>query len=428
MRPQARTRGEPSCPRRRLLFRSGIKIAVIGGGPAGLRAAEVAVAGGADVTLFDAKRSVGRKFLVAGRGGLNLTHSEPRDAFATRYGGPGTPDGFWPALLAGFDADALRAWAAGLGIETFVGTSGRVFPREFKAAPLLRRWVERLRGQGVRFAVRHRWIGLRPGAQWILEFEYEGGKSSFECDAVVLALGGGSWPETGSDGGWVALFRTLGVGVAPLVAANCGWEVDWPAGFVAAAEGHALKNVVVSAGGKTMAGELMVTRHGLEGGAIYQLGPELRAMTAPAISIDLKPTFTAAQLVARLGPLRGNFLAESRGRWRLGVAAHALLSHVAPSEAHASAAALAAAAKDFRVRLVRPRPIAEAISSAGGVRWDEIDAALMLRRLPGVFVAGEMIAWEAPTGGYLMQGCFATGTRAAESALRGAPPRNGGMP
>ena len=399
------------------LFGFVINIAIIGGGPAGLRAAEVAALRGAVVTLFDAKPSVGRKFLVAGRGGLNLTHSEPRESFATRYGGGETSADFWPSVLAEFDADALRAWASGLGVETFVGTSGRVFPREFKAAPLLRRWVERLRKLGVHFALRHRWTGLRPGARWQIDFQVEGELRTFEADAVILALGGGSWPETGSDGGWVEILQRLGVAVTPLVPANCGWELPWPAALLADAEGKQLKNITARAGATTAVGELIITRYGLEGGAIYQLGPALRAMATPEIVIDLKPSFTAAQLVAKLGPARRNFLAEARSRWRLGDAAFALLKHLAAPDAFNSAAALAAATKSCRLRLTGPRPLAEAISSAGGVCLRELDATLMLRRLPGMFVAGEMIDWEAPTGGYLMQGCFATGTRAAHGAV-----------
>ena len=440
------------CPPAPYLFRFGIKIAIIGGGPAGLRAAEVAASRGATVTLFDAKPSVGRKFLVAGRGGLNLTHSEPRESFGTRYSGPGTPADFWPSVLADFDSDALRAWASGLGVETFVGTSGRVFPREFKAAPLLRRWVERLRKLGVHFALRHRWTGLRPGARvcdpqqleqhgggraiqaavanesaaghgpavrecWQLDFHVEGELRTFEADAVILALGGGSWPETGSDGGWVEILQRLGVAVAPLVSANCGWELPWCPALLVEAEGKQLKNITASAAATTAVGELVVTRYGLEGGAIYQLGPVLRAMVKPEIVIDLKPSFTVEQLVAKLGTCHRNFLAEARSRWRLSDAAFALLKHLSPPDAFTSAAALAAATKTCRLRLTSPRPLAEAISSAGGVCWNELNEALMLRRLPGVFVAGEMIDWEAPTGGYLMQGCFATGTRAASGAV-----------
>ena len=386
-----------------------MKIAVIGGGPAGLRAAEVAADGGAGVTLFEAKPSVGRKFLVAGRGGLNLTKAEPRDLFATRYSDPAR----WPALLAECDADALRAWAAGLGVETFAASTGRVYPRELKAAPLLRRWVQRLRAGGVHFAMRHRWTGLRAGARWQLDFAGEGDRAiTAEADAVILALGGGSWPETGSDGAWVALLEKLGIPVAPLAPANCGWECAWPPSVLAHA-GRPVKNIAVRAGASEAAGELLITDYGLEGGALYQLAPALRAMPEPQILIDLKPSQTAEQLVRKLSG------GSARERWRLGDAAHALLAHRA--EGITSPEALAALAKALPLSLLRPRPLAEAISTAGGVRWAALDDTLMLRALPGIFVAGEMIDWEAPTGGYLITGCFATGTRAARSALGWAP-------
>ncbi len=398
----------------------GIKstIAIIGGGPAGLRAAEVAAAGGGDVTLFDAKPSVGRKFLVAGRGGLNLTHNEPRDCFVTRFSGPEQPAGIWTSLLDEFDPAALRSWAAELGIETFAATTGRVYPREMKAAPLLRRWVERLRASGVRFALRHRWTGLeRSGEGWRVDFDVDGEARSIEADAVILALGGGSWRDTGSDGAWIPTLERAGVKVAPLRSANCGWEYPWPAGVLAEAEGLPLKNVAVWAGETLVQGELQVTRYGLEGGAIYALGAVLRAMPQPEIVIDFKPAHTVEQLVRKLGLCRKNFLAEARSRWKLGDAAFAILAHLPGMEPFASAEALASAVKGCRLPLTRPRPIGEAISSAGGVCWSELDDLLMVRRLPGVFVAGEMIDWEAPTGGYLIQGCFATGTRAARGAL-----------
>jgi uncharacterized flavoprotein (TIGR03862 family) len=389
-------------------------IAIIGGGPAGLRAAEVAAAGGAAVTLFDAEPSVGRKFLVAGRGGLNLTHAEPREDFATRYTGPDQPADFWSSHLAEFDADALRQWAAALGIETFAATSGRVYPRELKAAPLLRRWVQRLRATGVKFELRHRLIALRAGARWQMDFQVEGETRSAETDAVILALGGGSWPETGSDGGWVSVLQKLGLAVAPLRASNCGWERPWPSALLAQVEGQPVKNITARAGDTIAKGELLITQYGLEGGVIYQLGSVLRAMAEPAIVIDLKPAHTVEQLIQKLGNCPRNFLGEARSRWRLSDAAFALLQLHEP---FASASALATATKNCRLTLTQPRPLAEAISSAGGVSWREVDSTLMLRRLPGIFVAGEMIDWDAPTGGYLMQGCFATGTRAAQSAL-----------
>ncbi len=402
---------------RAALFRCGINIAIIGGGPAGLRAAEVAAAGGAAVTLFDAKPSVGRKFLVAGRSGLNLTHAEPREHFAKRYTGTEQPPDFWPTLLTEFDADALRQWAAELGVETFAATSGRVYPREMKAAPLLRRWVQRLREGGVKFALRHRWTGLCPGAQWQLDFQVEGEPRSVEADALILALGGGSWPETGSDGGWVSTLEKLGVAVAPLRSSNCGWEISWPANVLTPAEGQPLKNITARAGETTAVGELLVTKYGLEGGVIYQLGPALRAMAEPKITIDFKPAHTVAQLVRKLGNCPRDFLAEARSRWKLSNAAFAILENLPGLAPFTSAESLAWTVKNCPLRLSGPRPIAEAISSAGGVRWSELNAALMLRRCPGIFVAGEMIDWDAPTGGYLMQGCFATGTHAARGAL-----------
>ena len=410
--------GKHRCAARGILFQFSInKIAIIGGGPAGLRAAEVAAAGGASVTLFDAKPSVGRKFLVAGRGGLNLSHAEPREVFATRYTGPEQPPDLWPALLAEFDAAALRQWAADLGVETFAATSGRVYPRELKAAPLLRRWVQRLRAAGVKFALRHRWTGLRPGARWQVDFQVEDEARTVGADAVILALGGGSWPETGSDGAWVSVLEQTGVPVAPLTASNCGWEISWPPALLAQAEGRPLKNITARAGETTAVGELLVTKYGLEGGAIYQLGPALRAMPEPEIVIDFKPAHTVAQLVKKLGNCPRNFLAEARSRWKLGDAAFAILENLPGHGPFTSAESLAATVKNCALKLTGPRPLAEAISSSGGVRWRELDAALMVRRLPGVFVAGEMIDWDAPTGGYLMQGCFATGTRAARGAL-----------
>ncbi len=377
----------------------------------------MAAAGGASVTLFDAKPSVGRKLLVAGRGGLNLTHAEPRERFATRYTGAEQPPDFWPSLLAEFDADALRQWAAELGVETFAATSGRVYPREMKAAPLLRRWVHRLREVGVKFALRHRWTGLRAGAQWQLDFQVEGEPRTAEAEAVILALGGGSWPETGSDGSWVSALEKSGVAVALLTAANCGWELAWSPAVLAAAEGQPLKNITARVGETTATGELLVTKYGLEGGAIYQLGPALRAMPEPEIVIDFKPAHTVAQLVKKLGNCPRNFLAEARSRWKLSDAAFAILENLPGHAPFQSAEQLAATTKSCALRLTKPRPIDEAISSAGGVRWSELNSSLMIQRLPGVFVAGEMIDWDAPTGGYLMQGCFATGLRAAGGAL-----------
>ena len=405
-------------------------VAVIGGGPAGLRAAEVAASAGLQVTLYEAKASVGRKFLVAGKGGLNMTHGEALDRFLTRYSGPGQPTEFWPKLLSEFDPGALRNWAAGLGVETFQATTGRVYPVEMKAAPLLRRWVARLRGLGVTFEVNHRLVSLKSLAGTSVQRgepeTVEGsdsGASGFQlgfangatakADALILALGGGSWPETGSDGAWAGLLASLGLTVHPLAPANCGWECDWPAKVLARVEGKPLKNIHVRAGDALAIGELLVTRYGLEGGAIYQLGAALRAMSEPAIAIDFKPTFSVEQLVSKMESARRNFLNEALPRWRIGDAAHALLSDRPWNDA----VSLARAVKQCVIPLKRPRPLAEAISSAGGVSWSEIDERLMVRRFPGLFVAGEMVDWEAPTGGYLMQGCFAMGSHAARSVV-----------
>ena len=295
-----------------------------------------------------------------------------------------------------------------------------------KAARLLLRWVERLRSLGVQIQTRHRWTGLTlqdTPSRLRLDFATADGAApvSFEADAVILALGGGSWPRTGSDGGWVGLLERLGIAVAPLEPANSGWELPWAASVLAQAEGRPLKNIVARAGDQEVTGELLITRYGLEGSALYALGPALRAMRhergAAELRIDFKPSFTIEELVVKLGALERNpheMLAEARIRWRLSDAAFAILTSRGP---FATPATLAAEVKDCRLFPTEPRPLAEAISSAGGVRWSELTRGLMLRRLPGVFLAGEMIDWEAPTGGYLIQGCLATGTRAGIRAV-----------
>lgn len=388
-------------------------VLVIGGGPAGLRAAEVVSAAGVKVTLCEQKRSVGRKFLVAGKGGLNLTHSEDLDVFVKRYHGPDQPVDFWPRALERFDNKAIRGWAAKLDVGTFVQRSGRVYPKALKAAPLLRRWVERLRLQGVEFRMGHRLTSLASGKAG---FQTDQGEVTIEADALILALGGGSWPQTGSDGRWVSLLGNAGIKVNPLLSANCGWEIEWPSSFARQVEGKALKNVVASAGNETAPGEIMLTRYGMEGGPLYALGPALQSMTNPQVTIDFKPTFTVEQLVGKMESAKKGFLRESRFRWKLSEPMRLLLDEFhGPFE---SAAELARHAKACRIPLVRPRPLDEAISSAGGVAWTEVDGDLMIRDLPGVFVAGEMIDWEAPTGGYLLQGCFASGTLAGEAAGR----------
>ena len=385
------------------------RVAIVGGGPAGLRAAEVCAAAGLKVVLFDAKRSVGRKFLVAGKGGLNLTNAEPEEIFASRYSGK--TSSFWRGVLQVFDAAELRKWSQELGFETFETKSGRIYLKDLKAAGLLRRWVARQREAGVDFQINHRLVDLKPGRP--LQLVFENGTRA-QADAVILCLGGGSWPETGSDGGWIPLFENLGLATRPLAPANCGWEHDWPPEVLQAAEGKPLKNIRITAGEQSASGELILTRYGLEGGPLYVLGSTLRTMDAPTLSIDLKPAHSVDQLVAKMESVRRNFATEARLRWKLGDAACALLAR----KVWKDAPSLAREAKNVMIPLRGPRPIAEAISSAGGVRWEELTEDLMVKKIPGLFVAGEMIDWEAPTGGFLLQACFATGTLAAQSACK----------
>lgn len=395
---------------------------VVGGGPAGLRAAEVLAEGGCRVALYEGKPSVGRKFLVAGRGGLNLTHSEDLGRFVTRYE---DETGRWEKLLTEFGPAELRAWAAGLGVETYVGTSGRVFPRGQQAAVLLRRWVARLRELGVAFHVNQRLEGLTRAAAdgWRLDFRrtHGGERLPVRCRAVVLALGGASWPQTGSDGAWPDWLRPLGIPTTDWQSANCGYEVSWDVRVLAAAEGQPLKNLAVTAGDWTVPGELLVTRYGLEGGALYQLGSRLRAMIPPRLTVDFKPEVATDRLVARLPGKPGRTVGweEAGQAWKLSAAALALLRFGGAGDDFADdAEKMAARVKRLELELRGPRPVAEAISSAGGVRWDALDETLMVAGCPGLFVAGEMVGWEAPTGGYLLQGCFATGTRAGQAARR----------
>lgn len=388
-------------------------VAVIGGGSAGLMAAETAAAKGCRTAVFDASPSVGRKFLVAGRGGLNLTHGCGPEEFASRYGG-GAPENFWRELLEKFGPQDSICWSHELGVETFQATSKRIYPQEMKAAKLLRGWVQRMKQRGVQFFPKHRWSCLRQteDSGWNVAFSDQ---LEISSSAVVFALGGASWPRTGSDGGWLETFRRMGISCAELVASNCGWETAWPP-EVLALEGTPLKNLSVSAGGSAIFGELMVTRYGLEGGAVYALGGALRTMAAPRITIDFKPTFSAAVLAEKISGAgnRTRRITAAQRRWKLSAAVTALLA----SREWETAGELAQLAKQFPVDLLRPRPIAEAISSAGGIRWDELDDRLMLRKFPGVFTCGEMLDWDAPTGGYLMQGCFSTGWLAGTSAAQ----------
>jgi uncharacterized flavoprotein (TIGR03862 family) len=398
-------------------------VAVIGGGPAGLMAAEVLAANGVRVDLYDAMPSVGRKFLMAGKGGLNLTHAEPSDAFLARYGARQAEVAPW---LAAFGADALRAWAQGLGIETFVGSSGRVFPKEMKAAPLLRAWVHRLHAAGVRFHMHHRWLGWDDAGK--LRFATRGDESRVHADAVILALGGASWPQLGSDGAWVPWLAERGIAVATLQPANCGFDVAWSEHFRSRFAGSPVKSVALSfrdaAGHEHQRrGEFVVTANGIEGGAIYAMSAGLRDAIAAngdvTLQVDLLPDRSAQRVLADVAHPRGARSMASHLQSRVGIAGvkAGLLRECATREEYADPARLAAAIKALPLRLVSPRPLDEAISSAGGVEFAGLDARLMLRALPGTFCAGEMLDWEAPTGGYLLTACFASGRTAALGAL-----------
>lgn len=381
-------------------------------------AAETAAKLDAQVTLYDAMPSVGRKFLIAGKSGLNLTFDEESEAFLSRYQGPGLPAGLWRKIITSFDNTALRKWAAGLGIDTFSASSGKVFPvpvnGTIRAAPLLRRWIERLREMGVIFKTNHQWTALKNGPE--LVFQHGQKTITVQPDAAVLALGGASWPQTGSTGAWTDILAGHHIAITPLCPANCGWEVDWPAALLADAEGLPIKNMLLTAGTTTHRGELVITRYGIEGGPIYRLGPSIRSMDTPHVQIDFKPDMTAEALIARMGSVKRNFVREAGRRLKLGSATCAILKHMPNRGPWKSAQQLVCEIKHCHIPLTRPRPIEEAISSAGGIRWQELDDKLMLKKFPGMFVAGEMIDWEAPTGGYLLQACFATGTHAGRCA------------
>lgn len=384
-------------------------------------AAEVVSAAGIAVDVFDAMPSVGRKFLLAGKGGMNITHAEPFAQFAARYG---TQRARLEPLLEAFGPEALRAWVHGLGIGTFVGSSQRVFPTDMKAAPLLRAWLHRLRGQGVHFHVRHRWCGWEGEALWFTTPE---GERCVAADAVILALGGGSWPQLGSDGAWTVLLSGRGVPVAPLRPANCGFDVAWSATFAERFAGEPVKPVVatMTSGGAvlTRQGEFTITSGGVEGSLIYALSAPLRDAIErdghALLTLDLAPGKTLQQLTQALSRPRGRDSLSNHLRKRTGITGvkAGLLRELLPAEVLAQPARLAAAIKSVPLMLDAPRPLAEAISSAGGVCFDALDEQLMLRSRPGVFCAGEMLDWEAPTGGYLLTACIATGRAAGFGAL-----------
>jgi uncharacterized flavoprotein (TIGR03862 family) len=390
-------------------------IAIIGGGPAGLRAAEVAVNAGAFVTVFDAKPSVGRKFLVAGKSGLNITNSAEFETFVAQYSGKDLPTAIWRKIIADFDNTAMGEWAKSLGINTFSTAGGKVFPETKKAAPILRRWVQRLREMGVDFQMNHRWLDLQQKGESIeLEIECKEGVFNQDFDAVILAMGGGSWPKTGSDGKWTAILEQHGITVEKLQSANCGWGAGWTEATRTAAEGCPLHNIHVRVGEELHVGELMITRYGFEGTPIYALGRTLRKMDAPEIVIDFKPTFTVERLVQKMESARRNFFHEAQLRWKLSKGACAIIQQLHGE--FDSAQKLAEVVKSCRIPLTGARPLEEVISTSGGLAWSELDETLMLKKLPNVYCAGEMIDWEAPTGGFLMQGCFATGNAAGLAA------------
>ena len=400
-----------------------LKAVVIGGGPAGLMAAEVLCAGGAQVDVYDAMPSLGRKFLMAGKGGLNLTHAEARESFLARYGA--RRRNIEP-LLNGFGPDALREWVRGLGMETFVGSSGRVFPLSMKAAPLLRKWLHRLREAGVKFRVRQRWLGWTDDGA--LRFATPQGEHCVRASAVVLALGGGSWARLGSDAAWVPVFEQRGIQVAPLQPANCGFDIGWSEHFRSRFAGQPLKSVVASfadAAGitHTRQGECIITDTGIEGGLVYALCAPLRdeitARGVAVVHLDLLPGLEPARVLGEIARPRGAKSWSTHLQSRLGIKGvkAGLLREAVPKEDFADPARLAAALKALPLRLVATRPIDEAISTAGGVAFEALDEKLMIRAVPGVFCAGEMLDWEAPTGGYLLTACFASGQAAGAGAL-----------
>jgi uncharacterized flavoprotein (TIGR03862 family) len=403
---------------------------VIGAGPAGLMAAETLAQAGVQVDVFDAMPSVGRKFLLAGKGGLNLTHAEPEDLVRTRY--RQAQPGLTPALTA-FGPAALRAWVQGLGITTFIGTSGRVFPQEMKAAPLLRAWLQRLRRQGVRFHMRHRWSGWAP--QGALSFTAPEGPREVQAQVTVLALGGASWSRLGSDGAWVPWLQAQGVEVAELQPSNCGFDVPWSDHFRDRFQGAPLKSVALeweewtdgpadAAVRRRQLGEFVITATGVEGSLVYAASAALRERLQRSGQatcwVDLLPARSAEFVLAEVARGRGTRSLSTHLKSRLGLdgVKMGLLHEKLTREQMLDAPTLAGAIKALPIELLAPRPIDEAISSAGGVRFSALDEHLMLRQMPGVFCAGEMLDWEAPTGGYLLTACFATGRCAGQRAVQ----------
>jgi uncharacterized flavoprotein (TIGR03862 family) len=425
------------------------QVIIIGGGPAGLMAAQEAINADLQVDVYDAMPSVGRKFLLAGKGGLNLTHSEAAEPFVSRFG---TRSGEIGALLAQFGAAEVQAWAHGLGVETFVGSSGRVFPKDMKAAPLLRAWLHQLRVAGVRFHMRHRWLGWVDSAQdgefgHDLQFATPTGNVTVHADAVVLALGGGSWARLGSDGAWVPVLEKQGVKVKPLLPSNCGFDVGWSAYFAEKFAGQPFKTVAITVSCKSGSnlqqlsrfqkqGEFVATRTGVEGSLVYAASSWLRddiaANGTATFQLDLLPDRTAEQVLAEVRHPRGSrsLVSHLKSRLKLDGVKVALLYEILGKEAMNDAASLAAGIKSLPITLKAARPIDEAISSAGGVRFEDLNAALMLQSSVkdnekleanisnGLFCAGEMLDWEAPTGGYLLTACLSSGFTAGQGVAQ----------
>lgn len=398
-------------------------VAVIGGGPAGLMAAEVLSSGNINVNLYDAMPSVGRKFLMAGKGGMNITHSEPYAPFLSRYG---KRQNEIAALLDQFSPDDLRAWIHQLGIETFVGSSGRVFPRDMKAAPLLRAWLHRLRSAGVNFHMRHRWLGWDGKNK--LNFATPQGELSIEADAVLLALGGGSWKRMGSDGAWMPLLKQQGISVTTLTPANCGFNVAWSEHLSTRFAGEPLKSVVLSftdtAGVEHQKqGEFVITSTGVEGSLIYAMSADLRdniiTHGETTIYLDLLPHKDLQQTINEISHPKGSRSMSSHLQSRLGIKGlkAVLLRELVSKQDFSNPTKLGTAMKKLPIKLTSIRPLDEAISTAGGVAFEALDQHLMLHQLPGVFCAGEMLDWEAPTGGYLLTACFASGRAAGQGIL-----------
>lgn len=393
-------------------------VAIVGGGPAGLAAAEVLAADGHRVHVFDAMPSFGRKVLLAGKTGLNLTHSEPYETFVSRYG---VATSSLRKALDAFTPQDVIAWADGLGADCFTGSSGRVFPKVMKGSPLMRAWLARLSDLGVQFHTRHRWTGFSQGR---LRFDTPGGETLVAFGACLLAVGGASWPRMGSDGAWTTILGSAGVEIASLKPANCGFDVSWSDSFRDRFAGAPLKSVTATSAAGSIPGEFVISRHGIEGSLVYAHSAALRdaleQQVRAELVLDLAPGRSETRIAGDLSRLPAKVSFSNRLRKAAGIEGvkGALLREIVPEISTFTPQRIAGFIKALPLSVVRPRPIAEAISSAGGIRWQEVDDGFMLKALPGIFVAGEMIDWEAPTGGYLLTACLATGRAAGRGIGR----------